>query len=112
VAKIWRFATFLPQFGEIKVNMRPIFPVAPFRCLFVGRISMTITEFLRAEDGVATIDWIVLTAALTGLGLWLMTNLGGGTLNTHTQNIRGELQDPHFDTDWFDYVAVLPPSME
>jgi hypothetical protein len=58
------------------------------------------------------VDWIVLTAALTGLGLWLMTNLGGGTLNTHTQNIRGELQDPHFDTEWFDYVAVLPPSME
>jgi hypothetical protein len=29
-----------------------------------------------------------------------------------TQNIRGELQDPHFDTEWFDYVAVLPPSME
>lgn len=73
---------------------------------------MTITGFLHAEDGVATVDWVVLLAVLTGLGLWMMNTLGGGTLNAHAQNMRGELQDPHFETDWFDYVAVLPPSMD
>ncbi len=73
---------------------------------------MTISDFLRAEDGLATIDWVVLTAALVGVGLSMLSFLGGGTLTTQSQNIRGELQDPHFDTEWFDYVAVLPPSME
>jgi hypothetical protein len=38
--------------------------------------------------------------------------LGGEVLREHSYAMRGELQDPHFDTDWFDYVAVLPPSMQ
>lgn len=73
---------------------------------------MTFVDFLRAEDGVASIDWVVLLAALTGLGVWMLQFLGVGTLNTHAHDMRSELQDPHFNTGWFDYVAVLPPSME
>jgi hypothetical protein len=73
---------------------------------------MMITAFLRAEDGVATIDWVVVLGALTGLGVWLWGYLGDEVLHTHAHDMRGELQDPHFDTDWFDYVAVLPPSMQ
>jgi hypothetical protein len=49
--------------------MRPIFRSRLFAAFFIAlleRISMTITEFLRAEDGVATVDWVVLLAALTG----------------------------------------------
>jgi hypothetical protein len=73
---------------------------------------MTICEFLCAEDGVATVDWIVLLAGLTALGVWMWANLGDGTLREHSYAMRGELQDPHFQTDWFDHVAVLPPSMQ
>jgi hypothetical protein len=73
---------------------------------------MTITDFLRAEDGVATVDWVVLLAALTGTGIWLLNSLGAGTLHDHSHAMRSELQDPHFDTTWFDYVAVLPPSLD
>ena len=73
---------------------------------------MTLRDFLCAEDGVATVDWIVLLAGLTTLGVWMWANLGDVTLREHTYAMRGELQDPHFVTDWFDYVAVLPPSME
>lgn len=73
---------------------------------------MMIVDFLRAEDGVATIDWIVLLAGLVGLGLWMWNVLGDDVLARHAVNMRGELQDPHFNTDWFDYVAVLPPSMQ
>jgi Flp pilus assembly pilin Flp len=73
---------------------------------------MTFSEFLRAEDGVATVDWVVLLGALTALGLWMMNYLGGEVLHDHSYAMRSELQDPHFDTDWFEYVAVLPPSME
>jgi hypothetical protein len=42
----------------------------------------------------------------------MMNYLGGEVLHDHSYAMRSELQDPHFDTDWFEYVAVLPPSME
>lgn len=35
-------------------------------------MQKTITTFLAAEDGVVTVDWVVLTAALAGLGLAVM----------------------------------------
>lgn len=73
---------------------------------------MTISEFLRAEDGVASVDWVVVLAGLTALGVAMLSFLGDGTLTEHSQNMRGELQDPHFDTDWFEFVAVLPPSLD
>jgi len=68
------------------------------------------TQFLLNEDGLVTVDWVVILAALTALGLY-MTDQLGDTLSEHSQTMRGELQDPHFDTSWFDHVAVSPPSM-
>jgi len=73
---------------------------------------MSIYDFLSAEDGVATIDWVVLLAGLVGLGLWLLQYLGDGVLREHSYAVRGELQDPHFDTDWLDNVAGLPSSTQ
>jgi len=73
---------------------------------------MSIYDFLSAEDGVATIDWVVLLAALTGVGLWMTQFLGGHALRDHSNAVRGELQDPHFETGWFDYVAVSLPSTQ
>jgi len=80
--------------------------------LFLKSVLMSIFDFLCAEDGVATIDWVVILAALTGLGLWMVDYLGADVLRDHSYAMRGELQDPHFDTDWFDHVEVLPPSLE
>jgi hypothetical protein len=73
---------------------------------------MSISVFFFAEDGVATVDWVVLLAALTGVGLWLTQFLGGEVLRDHSNAMRGELQDPHFDTDWLDHVAVAQPTMQ
>jgi hypothetical protein len=66
--------------------------------------------FLSNEDGLVTIDWVVILAGLTALGIVMVDHLGDA-LSEHSQNMRGELQDPHFDTTWFDHVAVKPPSM-
>ena len=38
----------------------------------------TFEDFLRAEDGAVTVDWVVLTAALVGLGLATLTVVSGG----------------------------------
>ena len=35
--------------------------------------------FHNDEDGAVTVDWVVLTAAIVGLGIAVMTSVGGGT---------------------------------
>jgi len=38
-----------------------------------------INNFRRDEDGAVTVDWVVLTAAIVGLGIAVMTTVGNGT---------------------------------
>jgi Flp pilus assembly pilin Flp len=35
--------------------------------------------FLNDESGAVTVDWVVLTAAIVGLGIAVLTSVGGGT---------------------------------
>ena len=35
--------------------------------------------FLNDESGAVTVDWVVLTAAIVGLGIAVMTSVGSGT---------------------------------
>ena len=35
-------------------------------------------SFKNDESGAVTVDWVVLTAAIVGLGLVVMTSVGGG----------------------------------
>ena len=36
-------------------------------------------SFQRDEDGAVTVDWVVLTAAIVGLGIAVLTTVGGAT---------------------------------
>ena len=36
-------------------------------------------KFRTQEDGAVTVDWVVLTAAIVGLGVAVMTTVRGGT---------------------------------
>ena len=38
-----------------------------------------IKNFRNDEDGAVTVDWVVLTAAIVGLGIAVLTSVGGGT---------------------------------
>jgi Flp pilus assembly pilin Flp len=38
-----------------------------------------INAFLNDESGAVTVDWVVLTAAIVGLGIAVLTSVGGGT---------------------------------
>ena len=51
-----------------------------------------IKNFLVAETGAVTVDWVVLTAALVGLGLAVMAVVGDG-VNSLTNSIADELAD-------------------
>ena len=35
--------------------------------------------FARDEDGAVTVDWVVLTSAVVGLGVAVLTTVAGGT---------------------------------
>ena len=38
-----------------------------------------INAFLNDESGAVTVDWVVLTAAIVGLGIAVLTTVGGAT---------------------------------
>lgn len=39
---------------------------------------MTLTSFIQDDAGAVTVDWVVLTAALVGLGFAVMSTFGEG----------------------------------
>ena len=46
-----------------------------------------IKNFAKSESGAVTVDWVVLTAALVGLGLAVMAVVSGGI-----EDLSGEIQ--------------------
>ena len=54
----------------------------------------TFKTFLSAEDGAVTVDWVVLTAALVGLGLAVISVVSGGM-----ENLSNDIGQALADTD-------------
>ena len=46
--------------------------------------------FLADESGAVTVDWVVLTAAIVGLGIAVLTSVGNGT-TTLANTVSSEL---------------------
>jgi Flp pilus assembly pilin Flp len=42
------------------------------------KIKNIFNKFFNDESGAVTVDWVVLTAAIVGLGMVVMTTVGGG----------------------------------
>ena len=51
---------------------------------------MKLFNFLKNEDGAVTVDWVVLTAAIVGLGIAVMASVGDGTTQL-SETISSEL---------------------
>jgi len=51
-------------------------------------------NFVSSEAGAVTVDWVVLTAALVGLGLAVMSVVSGGI-----ENLSGDISQALTDTD-------------
>ena len=47
-------------------------------------------NFRKDEDGAVTVDWVVLTAAIVGLGLVVMTTVGGA-IKTNATSVAGDI---------------------
>ncbi|WP_055083063.1 hypothetical protein, partial [Jannaschia donghaensis] len=50
---------------------------------------LNINTFINDESGAVTVDWVVLTAALVGLGLAVMSVVSGGIENLSTDIATG-----------------------
>lgn len=48
-------------------------------------MTKILQEFLRDDAGAVTVDWVVLTAAIVGLGVAVITTIGGGTDSLATE---------------------------
>jgi len=51
-----------------------------------------INTFIADEDGAVTVDWVVLTAAIVGIGIAVLTTVGNGiaTIGSKVAGERGE----------------------
>ena len=56
-----------------------------------------IKNFRRDEDGAVTVDWVVLTAAIVGLGLAVLSSVSGGTTSL-ANKISGNLASQTIST--------------
>jgi len=54
------------------------------------KLFKLVNNFKRDEDGAVTVDWVVLTAAIVGLGIAVLASVGGSTKDL-ADVISGEL---------------------
>lgn len=45
-------------------------------------MRVLIKRFCECEDGAVTVDWVVLTAAIVGMGVVVIATIAGGALDT------------------------------
>jgi hypothetical protein len=55
------------------------------------RAAARLKSFILSESGAVTVDWVVLTAALVGLGLAVTNTVGSGLSNLSSE-IRTQLE--------------------
>lgn len=49
-----------------------------------------LNNFRADEDGAVTVDWVILTAAVVGLGVAVMMSVGGGTMEA-SNNVTNDI---------------------
>ncbi len=61
-------------------------------------------QFIADDDGAVTVDWVVLTAAIIGLGVAVMTSVGAGSTD-----LAGDVKTNLTDTE-IAYYGPPPPT--
>ena len=61
------------------------------------KMTTKIAQFLNSEDGAVTVDWVVLTAAIVGLGIAVITTVSNGALN-HATGLGAHLDSQSVET--------------
>lgn len=56
-----------------------------------------LTKFRQDEDGAVTVDWVVLTAAIVGLGVAVILSVSGGAMD-HATGLAAHLDSQSIKT--------------
>jgi Flp pilus assembly pilin Flp len=62
-------------------------------------MTALIKNFAKSESGAVTVDWVVLTAAIVGLGLAVMAVVSGGVEDL-SRDIDNQLRTNHIDNSF------------
>lgn len=71
----------------------------------LSTVRVAVRAFVFCERGAATVDWVIVCAGATGAGFVALA-LGQQTLQSHSANVRFEVQAPHFETSWTEGLAM------
>lgn len=71
----------------------------------LAALSRSLRAWVLEEDGLSSVEWVVVAAGAAGLGFVLMAG-GQDGLADYSVQVRDEVQSPHFQTDWLDEVPV------
>jgi hypothetical protein len=72
----------------------------------MSHLKNTTAHYLLSEDGAVTVDWVVLTAALVGLGLAVMAVVSGGTEDL-SNDIDGQLLAQEITTEFASALTTV-----
>jgi len=61
------------------------------------RAAKSIRHFVLSEDGAVTVDWVVLTAAIVGLGIAVIASVNSGS-NSVASGIQASLTNVTVDS--------------
>jgi len=62
-------------------------------------MSRVLTNFFKDESGAVTVDWVVLTAAIVGLGVIVITTIAEGALD-HSSGLNDHLANADVTTQY------------
>ncbi len=60
-------------------------------------MTRQLITFLKSDDGAVTVDWVVLTAAIVGLGLAVIGTVSNGALD-HAQGLGAHMDSQSVQT--------------
>ncbi|WP_425091261.1 pilus assembly protein [Tropicimonas sp. S265A] len=64
-------------------------------------------EFWRADEGAVTVDWVVITAAIVGLGIAVRLTIEPA-MTTQAGSLNGQLESDFMSTEFKDATTVWP----
>ena len=67
----------------------------------------TVRHFLANQDGVATVDWVLVCCSATAAGIMAL-NMGQETLGQYSSDVRDEVQGPVFQAAWTEQLDIPP----
>lgn len=69
---------------------------------------MEFKQFFRDESGVATVDWVVIAAGATAMGIMAL-DISFDEMGDYSWSVRENLQEGHYDTTWSNSLALDTP---